>query len=386
MPSQRLIVLDAFRGVAILLVLFHHPFVPAMWSGEASPFAEVAYRFGWTGVDFFFVLSGFLVGGLLMGELRNRGGIDVRRFLVRRTFKIWPSYFALIALVFVLTATIDPPRDPAKAFRHILPNLFHVQNYWISPRLQTWSLAVEEHFYLLLPAVLALVSRTREPGRWVVGIALSLMAGCLGLRLWTLAAGANASMAFVFPTQHRLDSLFFGVLLAYFYRFHAGRLRALAPWRGLLAVTGIAFVSPMLVIDLNFSPFVVTYGLSLLYLGYGLLLVAALLPTIERGGAEPKRGVLTRGLAGVGRVSYPMYLVFVDTQQLLVRLGLTAFAPASLTVWVGDAGRAQGLWWVLTQLAFIGVTVAAGYLVTATVERPGLALRDRLFPSRASAL
>jgi peptidoglycan/LPS O-acetylase OafA/YrhL len=384
--GARLASLDALRGVAILLVLFHHTYIPAQWSGAAAPFARVAYRFGWTGVDLFFVLSGFLVGGLLLGELHERGTVDVRRFLVRRTFKIWPSYFALIGVVWLLTSTIDPPRDPAKAFKHIVPNLLHVQNYWISPRIQTWSLAIEEHFYLLLPFLLALIARRRRPGVPLAVLATLLLVGCLTLRIRLLAAGVTSATDFVFPTHLRLDSLFFGVLIAYVYRFHPQRLRMLAPWRPVLLALGLACVLPMAIIDLHFSPFVVTAGFSLLYLGYGALLVAAVLPSLFASTSTARSGRMVLTLAAVGRVSYPMYLWFFDVQGAFRHAGLPPFAPAWLVAMTGSNAAAQAAWWSAVQVGYVVVTVATGYLMTATVERPGLALRDRLFPRRSTAL
>ena len=86
--KKRMIELDVLRGVAILLVLFHHRVLPGRGTGIMKIPATMLERFGWTGVDLFFVLSGFLVGGLLFNELRTKGEIDLRRFIVRRGFKI----------------------------------------------------------------------------------------------------------------------------------------------------------------------------------------------------------------------------------------------------------------------------------------------------------
>ena len=78
--------LDLLRGIAILLVIGNHAALRPQDAGIFTPFAIWWRRFGWTGVDLFFVLSGFLIGGLLMRELQSRDSLDVKRFLVRRWF------------------------------------------------------------------------------------------------------------------------------------------------------------------------------------------------------------------------------------------------------------------------------------------------------------
>src|SRR4029450_518434 len=143
--------LDALRGSAILLVLLHHPQLDPRWfSGGLQPVALALRRFAWSGVDLFFVLSGFLVGGLLLDELSRTGTLDARRFLIRRAFNIWPSYLVLVAWIFVSESQAGRGEGPGAT----LPTLLHVQNYLGTRRMPTWSLAVEEHFYLVLRFVL----------------------------------------------------------------------------------------------------------------------------------------------------------------------------------------------------------------------------------------
>ena len=95
-PLKREIELDFVRGVAILMVIdFHSPMGILFY-----PFRLMGFKhFGWAGVDVFFVLSGFLVGGLLVKEWKVRGRIDSKRFLIRRGFKIWPQYYFFILLM-----------------------------------------------------------------------------------------------------------------------------------------------------------------------------------------------------------------------------------------------------------------------------------------------
>ena len=140
----RLPQLDVLRGIAILLVLLAHQPIP-----KASQLAH----FGLTGVDLFFVLSGYLIGGILLAERYSRGRVGVKRFYFRRAVRIWPPYYACLALTLAVAAAAGLPA------RLALPYIAHVQNYYETlPGLAQhfWSLAVEEHFYLLLPLALSL--------------------------------------------------------------------------------------------------------------------------------------------------------------------------------------------------------------------------------------
>src|SRR5690242_15756489 len=99
MKKSRSLQLDFLRGIAILLVLFSHAPIGSR-SGIFTHLTGAMVRFGWTGVDLFFVLSGFLVGGLIFAELRKGARFDAKRFLIRRGFKIWPAYAIFIAFFF----------------------------------------------------------------------------------------------------------------------------------------------------------------------------------------------------------------------------------------------------------------------------------------------
>jgi peptidoglycan/LPS O-acetylase OafA/YrhL len=129
----RLVPLDALRGVAILLVLFTHTTVQPDEAGVLRPALAYLRYLGPSGVDLFFVLSGFLVGGLLLREVQETGRLDVRRFLIRRGFKIWPSYFAFLAFVGVWAVAVEGNSIRQGAWR-LAPNVLHLQNYLGSPR------------------------------------------------------------------------------------------------------------------------------------------------------------------------------------------------------------------------------------------------------------
>ena len=116
------------RGLAILLVLCAHEVLWHVHAGWISPVAKALQTGGWTGVDLFFVLSGFLIGGLLFKEIRRDGTLDVRRFLVRRAFKIWPVYFIFLGFVAVKSVRHSP--TVWAGLRPLMPNLVHLQNYF----------------------------------------------------------------------------------------------------------------------------------------------------------------------------------------------------------------------------------------------------------------
>lgn len=176
---MRLPQLDILRGVAVLLVLARHLAVGYPFAGRLQPLVRITFDFGWTGVDLFFVLSGFLVGGLLFKEWRQRSRIDIPRFLIRRGFKIWPAYFIYIAAMAVLYTADGSLGPPRQALTLLSPNFAHFQSYLPTPLLHTWSLSVEEHFYLALPLILLLAARRPAEGRLAVRTMFLVTAGII---------------------------------------------------------------------------------------------------------------------------------------------------------------------------------------------------------------
>jgi peptidoglycan/LPS O-acetylase OafA/YrhL len=377
--TTRSLPLDVLRGVAMLLVLFRHPVVHASEAGVLAPLAHCMETIGWTGVDLFFVLSGFLIGGLLFNELEKHSRIDVRRFIIRRAFKIWPGYLALILLAFVQELR-HGHQGPTKALHDVLPNLLHLQNYLWTIRGQTWSLAVEEHFYLFLPPLL-LVLTLWKPGRITEIRAVPVIAGllvivCLGLRLWTTATVPFNAYKHISPTHLRMDSLFWGVLLGYLYKFRPAWAEPLFRSRKWLLVCGLALIAPMVFFD-DVTPFAHTIGFTMLFMGYGCILIA-FVSTSEGSGrlANLLYSPIGRSLAFVGFFSYAIYLWHVD------------FALAVLVQrldWIVPKSAAGGLRWAVALLIYTAMATGAGIVMTKLIEQPALALRNRLWPSRTDA-
>src|ERR1039457_7574138 len=124
--------------------------------GPTSDYTIYFTRVGWAGVDLYFVLSGFLVSGLLFTGYQERRRIDVSRFYIRRGLKIWPALYALIATGLLINAVMPGHHLSTKG---LVPELFFMQDYFHSIWGLTWSIAVEEHFYLCLPLLLLLLIR-----------------------------------------------------------------------------------------------------------------------------------------------------------------------------------------------------------------------------------
>lgn len=378
--APRLVSLDVLRGIAILLVLCNHPPLPPKAAGLFTPLAVLLASFGWTGVDLFFVLSGFLIGGLLFRELRTTGRLDLLRFFVRRGFKIWPSYYLLV-LTAVLLMLVRTHGDVGGSLRTMLPNFFHIQNYWPGDRpiRQTWSLAVEEHFYLALPIFLwiAAARRTRSDAALPAApIACGcVLVFCLLYRCFVTSRVPYTPETHVFATHIRLDSLAFGVLIAYCYHFAPRRFAGLGRYAAVLFLAGILLICPMIVVARN-MPFVWTAGYTLLYTGYGCLVIAIL--HVRAGAGFAGRLLASppaRAIAWIGRYSYTIYIWMAmfagrPVEALFHRL---PHLPPTIA-------------WPTSMALYLLLAIAAGVVGGKLVDGPLLTLRDRLFPARATAI
>ena len=361
--SSRNLTLDVLRAVAVLLVLGRH--MPRIDIGVVvGDCLRLWAMGGWIGVDLFFVLSGFLVSGLLFQEYKRRQTLSVGRFLVRRGLKIYPSFYVLV-LITLAVGVVQEGRLPRSA--SILLEVFFLQNYGHGLWNYTWSLAVEEHFYLLLPLVLvSLVWRRRgaaDPFGPVPVIFLAVAGVCLGLRILAVARTPFALYTHLFPTHLRLDSLMMGVVVAYAWHFRqAWFQRVLAPRRFWLVAVGLALLSPAFLVRLN-NPWMHTVGLTGLYLGSAALLCGMLMIPLPAFSG-------LRVLAFFGAHSYSIYLWHLPLRNTLLWLERT-FAV--------DLG-----FWPRLSLYLAG-SLLWGVVMAKIIEIPFVRLRDRWYPSRTAA-
>jgi peptidoglycan/LPS O-acetylase OafA/YrhL len=357
--------LDGIRALAVLFVLFHNF---ALIETNATLPAKLWTSFvgvGWIGVQLFFVLSGYLITGILLDERESPR--HLRNFYVRRALRIFPLYYAFLAVRLLvlprlhLTTALDAP--------HTAGFLFYVSNWTdltighIDNMGHLWSLAVEEQFYLVWPWLALLPRRTFG---WAC---LALILGAFVARLAFLHAGLPGTWLYV-STITRADALAMGALVALAVRDATGRAwlaRALRP----LAAVGTLALLVVVVRTHGLSRLnvhVQTYAYTALALLFALLLAdVTLVP-----GRAYARVLSNRALRRIGTYSYGMYVLHIPFKAAVVTL-----AGARLTAAASKHAVATDVAFGVTMTVLTFGLAALSYVV---LERPFLALKDRWAP------
>lgn len=347
--------LDLCRALAILLVLFSHGRV---FLRQELPWTEYLKFGGFMGVELFFVLSGFLIGGILI-QLARKGSLHwLRGFYVRRWFRTLPNYylFLLVNVGLVLLAVRPGGLDVLWKYPIFAQNLFTPHPLFFP---EAWSLAVEEIFYLLFPALFLLLGRLfrLEAGRAILLAALLVIGLSLAARVAVAAYAASwdddiRKIAFL-----RFDTLMFGVLLAWLH----DRGSRLVLWRWPVASAVVVFVvasayfamTPDTVLNASF--FAKTVFFSIASIGCAGVIAIGL-------SWMPPRPLTVVG-EFLARVSYSAYLVNIPVAVGIVKAGAGVIGPFSM--------------WLL----FMTATLTLSYLVYRLYERRFNNLRDRYFPA-----
>lgn len=311
--AARIPALDGLRGIAILMVLVMHCYVivPTQPNIAALDLLKLACSLFFVGVDLFFVLSGFLIGGILVDNQRAPRLLSA--FFARRGFRILPLYAMLLLSYFVCReiaalaaiksgAYFTSPVPLWSYFGMVQNNAMgwfgNVGNYWLSP---TWSLGIEEQFYLLMP----LLAR-RFGTRGLVYAAVLAFVLCPLLRLTALLYTGN-TVAATFLLPMRADALFAGVLSAVIVR-HGPTVQLLRRHRPLLGTMLLVLAAFLAVLTSRFmtagAPLVVCVGYTVAALFFaGSVLWVVLFPD-----SFTARLCSFGPLCAVGVVSYFVYL------------------------------------------------------------------------------
>ena len=281
MSSSRVDGLDLLRGIAIGLVLLRHAF-PTPFTGA-----------GVVGVVMFFALSGYLITGLLLEELARTGRVDLPRFYRRRALRLFPALLLLLVGVVAVTLLLDPLGDRARLGRTVVVALTYTGDlpfgHASDATFHLWTLATEEQFYLVWPAVLAVAFARHRLGSALVLAGATCLVGC-GLTLWWLAEAPD--LAYALPTSWAVCFVIGGAA-----RVYADRV----PEPGGLVPVCLAALAVLSVIPLR--------GHALTYLAGGpvIAVLTALLLLAWRSWADVTQPAL-RLVVLLGTVSYGAYL------------------------------------------------------------------------------
>jgi peptidoglycan/LPS O-acetylase OafA/YrhL len=367
-PSDHRPALDGVRGIAILTV-FLYDCLKLPEGGPVSLLLRKLSAAGWVGVDLFFVLSGFLITGILLDSRGKPGYLS--SFFARRSLRIFPLYFLALWITFILVPQLA---DFVTAMRPVADNIevlaknqvwfwTYLQNWWIAfeghwPEVNYlnhfWSLAVEEQFYLVWPFVVGWLS-LRGLTRWC----WACVGGALALRvaLWT----SGAPSVVMYSTIARVDSLCLGALFAIGLRsavWYPRLCRSIVPVMAGVGITilGIDAVWPLLSVQTAGAQ---TIGHSLLGFLFGAFVfsAAALKPTHVAA-----RLLSQRWLTVPGQFSYAMYVMHRPVHKLVMKVDWS-FAPSTiqpfaiLALTLGASLACAALSWKFFERPFLSLKV-----------------------------
>ena len=361
--DHKLLGLDHLRAFAITFVfLFHYKYFghPA-WEPAIS-------SFGWTGVDLFFVLSGFLIAGQLFSAVAKGKSILMREFFLKRFFRIIPPYFLVITLYFIFPVLSE--------WGHLSPiwrYLTFTLNFGLDLKkygtfTHAWSLCVEEQFYLVLPLCLWLFDYFKA-GKMAVYFIAALFIGGFVSRIicWDVQVAPSFSSGDLrplwneyvyYPTYNRLDGLLTGVSIAGLFTFYP-RIKAWADKHNrLLMLAGFAGLIAAYFVCLTRESFNTgTFGFLMVSIAYGLILAAMVCPSNFLSKLKSKLTAL------IATLSYSIYLV----HKIVIHITQTQLVKAGL-----DKNSN------LMMLCCITSTIMASVLMRYAVEKPSLKIRNKI--------
>ncbi len=351
--------LDLLRASAIIVVVIYHAGIMGF------PMPAHIDRWGWIGVDLFFVLSGYLIGGQLLAALVRDQQIHLGRFFARRALRIMPAYFVLLAIYFLIPNWREYPEMSQPLWKF----LFSVQNVALhggTAFSHAWSLAVEDQFYFALPFLLLILYRRRRAAAAFAGAIVFggiLLRAFLALQnLTNQGVSFRAFQAWIYyPTWTRLDPLVYGVVLAAIERFRPKLWKSitdLAPWLCLPAFAVIAFALWLGETE-NLTVAACIWQFPLIAVSMAALLVCA------QSDRLPLRRIRIPGAAFIASIAYSAYLV--------QKIAIHAFGRFCMAQQIDPKSG----------FALLGVELcvyAGATILFFAVERPFLQLRKRIAP------
>lgn len=368
--------LHGLRVLAILSVIQYH--VTWIFSGEQGieldqDFVDRSLSI-FFGMDLFFILSGFLIGSILLRSLDLHGTQNLRRFYVRRVFRTFPSYYVVLTVLALLMPLTAMQRA------HLPFEYAYLTNFMPLSRPQIimfwgWSLGLEEQFYLTVPLLFVVLLRLKSDRARIVGLTSFWSLGLAARLFIYLRYGPWTDYtlydALYFRTYTRFDTLVLGILLAFVelrYADRIGRWLQQPLHRALLALGSLTclwlLLRPAMFGD-EHVPLVHVFAWGTVT---SLMYFAALLLVLHGDGPIHRflGAARFRQLATVGYGVYLVHIPLIDHVIVPVAHDLE------------DAKVSMGLVWPASLLVVTGLSFAVGYALHILIEKPFLRLRDRL--------
>ncbi len=355
--------LDHLRAFAISFVLLFHYriFGHPAWT-------ELPGKFGWTGVDLFFVLSGFLISSQLFAQIKNEGSFSLRVFVIKRFFRIVPAYLAVLGLYVFLPVVREREALPA-----LWKMLTFTQNYGLNIHTSgtfshAWSLCIEEQFYLLLPLLLLglLYWKGFSKGKYILAF---LFAFGIFIRIWSwnhfIQPNIGSDDLYIFWYKHiyyvlytRLDGLLVGVFIAALLAYRPQFVSRISGFGNAFLVAGLLVLAAAYWICIEERSWPATvFGFPVIALGYGLMVLGAVMPSSVLYRWQSR---FTAKLAAISYVLYLSHKIAIHLTQLVAgKAGMDIKSNAVIP------------------LSIAGTLIVA-LLLQQVVERPFLRLRGRL--------
>jgi peptidoglycan/LPS O-acetylase OafA/YrhL len=352
---KRNLQLDFLRFLGVFLVVVHHyPFHDESAFGGVISVIQTG---GWIGVDLFFVLSGYLIAGLMIKEYNAKGSFNIRLFLIRRGFKIYPAYYFFILYQFLYSFFITNNTQRLDRLWH---EVFFFANYAKNNNGHLWSISVEEHFYVFLAIAFVLMIKFKKVNfKTMLGLYLALLIVGLSCRIYNYVTYPVYDFNRDYTRSHlRFDAMFFGVLIAFLVNYRKHFMDRLLQSR----LKPVYFVLCLLFLSTNFiygrydHRIISVVNLSLNPICFGYILVC-LVNYHQIGFLK-----VIKPFAYVGMYSYSIYLFHIHF------ISLTAFYFARNTF--------------MFYASYLLLALIGGIIVSKVIEYPFLKLRERFFPSR----
>lgn len=365
--KERIFGLDVLRAIAILLVLFSH--TTLLWSAdENNSIIQIIQFFGTIGVDIFFVLSGFLIGNIIIRHIEKKeiGLKPMLYFWIRRWLRTLPNYFLILIINIVLVLFLKQEHiEGVFQFFYFFQNFNHAQTDFFT---ESWSLSIEEFAYILGPLLLLFfyVFTKKLSGKMYLSVTVIIILMFTAFRLYfhyenTLPQDASWSKHLRKVVIYRIDTIYYGFIgayLAYYFKHIWLRFKRVS-----FVIGFVLFVSTHLYIMINdLQPNTSSFFFNVLYLSLVSISILLTLPVFS---TWTKQFKLSKIITKISLWSYALYLV----NYSIVLLTLQHFMDVSEMSYISKS---------LVVIMFWVISFWLSYVLYAKYEKPMMDLRDSL--------